>query len=110
MAKKHNLKGVTEAAHCFGTTYRGKSVFEYGDISTISFHATKLFHTTEGDADVTTKPDLLKKIAFLRNFGHNGPGEYTGLGINGKNSEFHAAKSLCNLLYIDGIPQKSNKK
>lgn len=106
VAKKHNLKVIYDAAHCFGTTYKGKSVFEYGDISTISFHATKLFHTTEGGAVVTTQPDLLKKMSFLRNFGHDGPVEYAGVGINGKNSEFHAAMGVCNLKYIDDILKK----
>lgn len=106
VAKKHKLKVIYDAAHCFGTTYKGKSVFEYGDISTISFHATKLFHTIEGGAVVTTQSDLLKKMSFLRNFGHDGPVEYAGVGINGKNSEFHAAMGVCNLKYIDDILKK----
>lgn len=106
VAKKHNLKVIYDAAHCFGTTYKGKSIFEYGDISTISFHGTKLFHTIEGGAVVTTQPDLLKKMSFLRNFGHDGPVEYASVGINGKNSEFHAAMGVCNLKYIDDILKK----
>jgi dTDP-4-amino-4,6-dideoxygalactose transaminase len=103
IANKHNLKVIFDAAHCFGTTYKGKSVFEYGDISTTSFHATKLFHSIEGGAVFTKKPALLKKMAFMRNFGHNGQEDYSELGINGKNSEFHAAMGLCNLKYIDQI-------
>jgi dTDP-4-amino-4,6-dideoxygalactose transaminase len=103
IANKHNLKVIFDAAHCFGTTYKGKSVFEYGDISTTSFHATKLFHSIEGGAVFTKKPELLKKMAFMRNFGHNGQEDYSELGINGKNSEFHAAMGLCNLKYIDQI-------
>jgi len=103
IADKHGLKVIFDAAHCFGTIYKGKSVFEYGDISTTSFHATKLFHSIEGGAVFTRKPELLKKMAFMRNFGHNGQEDYSELGINGKNSEFHAAMGLCNLKYIDEI-------
>ncbi|SDM13250.1 dTDP-4-amino-4,6-dideoxygalactose transaminase [Daejeonella rubra] len=103
IADRHHLKVIFDAAHCFGTKYKGKSVFEYGDISTTSFHATKLFHSIEGGAVFTRKPELLKKMAFMRNFGHNGQEDYSELGINGKNSEFHAAMGLCNLKYVDEI-------
>ncbi|MTI32263.1 DegT/DnrJ/EryC1/StrS family aminotransferase [Xanthovirga aplysinae] len=106
IADNYNLKVIYDAAHCFGTKYKGKSVLEYGDISTISFHATKLFHTIEGGAVVTKDPQLLKKIAFLRNFGHNGPESFQGVGINGKNSEFHAAMGLANLPYANDILEK----
>jgi len=106
IAKKHNLKVIYDAAHCFGTKYKGKSVFAHGDISTVSFHATKLFHTTEGGAVFTNDSELLKKMAFMRNFGHNGPDDFAEIGINGKNSEFHAAMGLVNLKYIDQILAK----
>ncbi len=106
IAQKHNLKVIYDAAHCFGTTYKGKSVFEFGDISTVSFHATKLFHTIEGGAIITKEPELLKRMAYMRNFGHDGPVNYNGVGINGKNSEFHAAMGLCNLEYADQIIEK----
>ncbi len=103
IASKHNLKVIYDAAHCFGTTYKGKSVFAYGDISTTSFHATKLFHTVEGGAVFTSDDKLLKKMDFLRNFGHNGPADFAEVGINGKNSELHAAMGLANLKYIDEL-------
>ncbi|MDB5272136.1 MAG: DegT/DnrJ/EryC1/StrS family aminotransferase [Chitinophagaceae bacterium] len=103
IADKHGLKVIYDAAHCFGTQYKGKSVFEYGDITTTSFHATKLFHTTEGGAVFTRSAELTKQLAYLRNFGHNGPEHFETLGINAKNSEFHAAMGLCNLNYIDAI-------
>lgn len=106
IADKHNLKVIYDAAHCFGTTYKGRSILEYGDISTISFHATKLFHTTEGGAVVTKSDDLAYKLNYLRNFGHAGPLSFDGIGINGKNSEFHAAMGLCNLKYIEDILAK----
>jgi len=110
IAKKHNLKVIYDAAHCFGTKYNGKSVFQYGDITTTSFHATKLFHTIEGGAVITNNPELLKQMAYLRNFGHDGPEKFNGVGVNGKNSEFHAAMGLCNLKYIDEILQRRKEQ
>lgn len=109
IAKKYNLKVIYDAAHAFGVKYKGKSIFEYGDISTLSTHATKLFHTIEGGAVFTDTPDLLKKMAYLRNFGHDGLDKYNGVGINGKNSEFHAAMGLTNLTYLEEIIEKRKK-
>lgn len=109
IARKHKLKVIYDAAHCFGTKYKGKSIFTYGDISTTSFHATKLFHTTEGGAIFTNDAELLRKLALMRNFGFNGPDEFADLGVNGKNSEFHAAMGLANLKYIDDILKQRKK-
>jgi dTDP-4-amino-4,6-dideoxygalactose transaminase len=106
IANKHNIKVIYDGAHAFGTKYKGKSIFNYGDISTTSFHATKLFHTCEGGAVFTNQPELLKRMALLRNFGHVTPVEFEGVGINGKNSELHAAMGLCNLKYLDEILEK----
>lgn len=106
IAKKHNLKVIYDAAHCFGTTYKGKSVFSYGDISTASFHGTKLFHTVEGGALFPQDTEMIKKIALMRNFGHSGPDSFNGVGINGKNSEFHAAMGIVNLKYSKTILEK----
>ena len=106
IAERRNLKVIYDASHCFGTKYNGKSVFDYGDVSTTSFHATKLFHTIEGGAIFTQSAELLKEIVFLRNFGHNGPEEFAGLGINAKNCEFHAAMGLVNLRYVDDVLAK----
>jgi dTDP-4-amino-4,6-dideoxygalactose transaminase len=103
IAKAKNLKVIYDGAHAFGVKVKGKSIFEFGDISTCSFHATKLFHTVEGGAVITKDPDLLKKMAYLRNFGHDGPERFAELGINGKNSELHAAMGLVNLKYVDKI-------
>lgn len=103
IADKYKLKVIYDGAHAFGTNYDQKSVFQYGDISTISFHATKLFHTIEGGAIITHDPKIAKEIAHIRNFGYDGPDKFHGLGINGKNSEFHAAMGLCNLKYISEI-------
>lgn len=106
IAKKHNLKVIYDGAHAFGVEINGKSIFEYGDISTCSLHATKLYHSIEGGLLITKDPELLRKLAFIRNFGFNGPEEFAELGINGKNSEFHAAMGLANLNYIDKIHRK----
>ncbi|MGV8963846.1 MAG: DegT/DnrJ/EryC1/StrS family aminotransferase [Candidatus Saccharimonadaceae bacterium] len=106
IAKKHNLKVIYDGAHAFGVNVYGKSIFEYGDISTCSLHATKLYHSIEGGLVITKKPSLLKKLAFMRNFGFNGPEAFAELGINGKNSEFHAAMGLINLNYIKEIHEK----
>jgi dTDP-4-amino-4,6-dideoxygalactose transaminase len=106
IAQKHNLKVIYDAAHSFGTQYKGQSLLNYGDISTLSTHATKLFHTVEGGAVITKDAKLLKKMAYLRNFGHDGPDKYNGVGINGKNSEFHAAMGLANLPCVTDIIEK----
>ncbi|MCP4440176.1 MAG: DegT/DnrJ/EryC1/StrS family aminotransferase [Aureispira sp.] len=106
IAEKHNLKVIYDAAHCFGTLYKGKSVFEYGDVSTTSFHATKLFHTTEGGAVVAKDSAILTCMERMRNFGHAGPDKFKGIGINGKNSEMHAAMGLANMKYVDHILAK----
>ena len=94
IAQKHNLKVIYDAAHAFGVTYQGKSIFEYGDVSTCSFHATKLFHTGEGGAIFCRDALLRDKLFYSHNFGHNGPHEFHGLGINGKISELQAAMGL----------------
>lgn len=100
IAQKHNLKVIYDAAHCFGVTYKGKSLFEYGDISTCSFHATKLFHTGEGGAIFCKDTDLFHQIYYSHNFGHNGPFDFHGLGINAKISELQAAMGLAVLPYM----------
>jgi dTDP-4-amino-4,6-dideoxygalactose transaminase len=103
IAKKHGLKVIFDAAHCFGVKYKGKSIFEYGDVSTCSFHATKLFHTGEGGCIFCKDKDLFKKLYFGHNFGHSGPHDFYGLGINGKMSELHAALGLTVLKDMDKI-------
>jgi dTDP-4-amino-4,6-dideoxygalactose transaminase len=100
IAKKYNLKVIYDAAHCFGVQYRGKSIFEYGDVSTCSFHATKLFHTGEGGAVFCKDPDLLHQLFYSHNFGHNGPEKFYGPGINAKMSELQAAMGLAVLPYV----------
>ena len=102
IAKRHNLKVIYDAAHCFGVTYKGQSVFNYGDVSTCSFHATKLFHTGEGGALFCNK-DLYDVMYQHHNFGHDGPEAFYGMGINAKMSEPQAAMGLSVLPYIKEI-------
>jgi dTDP-4-amino-4,6-dideoxygalactose transaminase len=102
IAKKHNLKVIYDAAHAFGVKYKGKSIFSYGDINTCSFHATKVFHTVEGGSITSNIPEIRQKLFLYHTFGHIADDYYT-MGINGKNSEFHAAMGLCVLRVIDDL-------
>lgn len=103
IAKKHNLKVIYDAAHCFGVEYDNKSIFEFGDVSTCSFHATKLFHTAEGGAMFTKNKELQHQLFYSHNFGHDGPLAFHGLGINGKISELQAAMGLAVFPYMEEI-------
>jgi dTDP-4-amino-4,6-dideoxygalactose transaminase len=105
IAKKYNLKVIYDAAHCFGVEYKGKSVFEFGDISTCSFHATKVFHTGEGGAIFSSDKEIFDNIKLAHSFGHINE-EYFSPGINGKMSELSAAMGLVNLNYFDQIIKK----
>ncbi|MBA0884756.1 DegT/DnrJ/EryC1/StrS family aminotransferase [Flavobacterium undicola] len=109
IAQKYNLKVIYDAAHCFGVKYKEKSIFDYGDVSTCSFHATKLFHTGEGGAMFTNDTDLRHQLFYSHNFGHNGPLAFHGLGINAKMSELQAAMGLAVLPYIDKIIYERKK-
>lgn len=103
IAKKHGLRIIYDAAHSFGVQYNGKSMFDYGDISTCSFHATKVFHTGEGGAIFCNDKELQNKIYYSHNFGHDGPLAFHGLGINAKISELQAAMGLSVLPYMPQI-------
>jgi len=103
LAEKYGLKIIYDAAHAFDVDYEDRSILQYGDISTLSFHATKLFHTIEGGAIITNDDELAHKISYMRNFGHNGPEQFWGIGINGKASEFNAAMGLCILPNMEKI-------
>ncbi len=109
IAKKHHLKVIYDAAHCFGVQYNDKSIFYYGDVSTCSFHATKLFHTGEGGAMFANDADLQQKLFYSHNFGHNGPLAFHGLGINGKISELQGAMGLAVFPYMEIILSERKK-
>ncbi len=102
IAAKHNIKVIYDAAHAFGCTYKGKSLLNYGDISTCSFHATKVFHSVEGGSITSNNSKLNEKLSLYRSFGHKGD-DYYSVGINGKNSEFHAAMGLAMLPHLPEI-------
>jgi dTDP-4-amino-4,6-dideoxygalactose transaminase len=103
LAKKHNLKVIYDAAHAFGVSYKGTSIFEFGDVSTCSFHATKIFHTGEGGALFTKDQELYDILYYHHNFGHDCQENFHGLGINAKMSEFQAAMGLTVFPYFDSI-------
>ena len=109
LAKKHHLKVIYDAAHSFGVNYKGQSIFNYGDVSTCSFHATKLFHTGEGGAMFANDTDLQYKLFYSHNFGHKGALEFQGLGINAKMSELQAAMGLAVLPYMEMILNERKK-
>ncbi|MDW2958472.1 MAG: DegT/DnrJ/EryC1/StrS family aminotransferase [Alphaproteobacteria bacterium] len=102
IADKHNLKVIYDGAHAFGARYNGKSLLSYGDVSTCSFHATKLFHTVEGGACIVKDKAVSDKLEMQKRFGHQ-IDDHRMLGINAKQSEFHAAMGLANFPYIEKI-------
>jgi len=103
VAQRNRLKVIYDGAHAFGSRYRDRSVLAWGDLSTMSFHATKLFHTIEGGAIVTSDDELARQIRLLCNFGIAGVDKIVGPGINAKLNEFSAAMGLCLLDDIDSI-------
>jgi len=106
IANKYNLKVVYDAAHAFDIKYKDQSVLNYGDISTLSFHATKLFHTIEGGALIINDDKLAEKARYLINFGIKNQEEIPHLGTNAKMNEFEAAMGLCVLDDIEEIKDK----
>jgi dTDP-4-amino-4,6-dideoxygalactose transaminase len=108
IARKHNLKVIYDGAHAFGCLYKNKPLLSYGDISTCSFHATKLFHTVEGGCIISNDPDVSRQILLFRSFGHISD-DYFSVGINGKNSEFHAAMGLALLPKVPYIIEERKK-
>jgi dTDP-4-amino-4,6-dideoxygalactose transaminase len=108
IAKKCNLKVVYDAAHAFDVKYKDRSVLSYGDISTLSFHSTKLFHTIEGGALIINDDELVQKVRYLINFGIKNQEEIPHLGTNAKMNEFEAAMGLCVLDDIENI--KNSRK
>ena len=97
IAEKHNLKVIYDASHAFDVKYKDKHILNYGDMSIISFHATKMFHTVEGAAIVIKDDALYEKAKIVRNYGIDGPDSVAMLGINAKINELEAAMGLCML-------------
>lgn len=109
IAKKHGLRVIYDAAHCFGVEYLNRSLFDYGDISTASFHATKIFHTGEGGALFANNPEIQHETYYRHNFGHKTPESFYDIGINAKISELQAAMGLAVLPYMDEIVSERKK-
>ena len=103
IARKYNLKVIYDAAHAFGVECHCGSVLNHGDLSVLSFHATKVFNTFEGGAIVSPNLEMKTRIDFLKNFGSDGETSVIESGINGKMSEFNAALGLLQLKYIDDV-------
>ena len=101
IADKYGLKVIYDAAHAFGVKVNGKSILTAGDMSTLSFHATKVYNTIEGGALVCHDERMKKRIDYLKNFGFAGETEIIAPGINGKIDEIRSAYGLLNLRQVD---------
>ena len=106
IADKYKLKVIYDAAHAFGVKVNGKSILEEGDISTLSFHATKVYNTVEGGALICHSAEMKKKIDQLKNFGFTGEITVEAPGINSKMDEIRAAYGLLNLKQVDAAIAK----
>lgn len=101
IADKYGLKVIYDAAHAFGVEVGGESILKAGDMSTLSFHATKVYNTIEGGAMVMHDAETKKRIDYLKNFGFAGETEVVGPGINSKMDEIRSAYGLLNLKQVD---------
>lgn len=110
IAKKHHLKVIYDACHSVGVNYKGKSIFQYGDISVTSFHATKMLNTTEGGGCFTLDKELDEKLRRIRFFGFENHADIVEDGTNGKMTEVHAAVGIANLKYLDSALADRKKK
>lgn len=101
VADKYGLKVIYDAAHAFGVEINGESILKAGDLSTLSFHATKVYNTIEGGALIMHDEQTKKRIDYLKNFGFAGETEVVAPGINSKMDEVRAAYGLLNLKQVD---------
>jgi dTDP-4-amino-4,6-dideoxygalactose transaminase len=109
IAKKHGLKVIYDAAHAFGVRVNGESILNAGDISTLSFHATKVYNTIEGGALVCHTKEMKEKIDHLKNFGFEDEVTVVAPGINSKMDEVRAAYGLLNLKQVDAAIEARHK-
>lgn len=110
IAAKHGLKVIYDAAHAMAVNIRGKSILSYGDISCVSFHATKLFNTAEGGACVTDDDSLAKRLRRMRFFGFDEQKKISDYGMNAKMTEISAALGLANLKWLDRVRENRRKR
>ena len=109
IADKYGLKVIYDAAHAFGVEINGESVFNQGDMATLSFHATKVYNTLEGGALVMHDAETKKRVDYLKNFGFAGETEVVAPGINSKMDEVRAAYGLLNLKQVDEAIEKRHQ-
>ena len=109
IADKYGLKVIYDAAHAFGVKVNGESLLKQGDMSTLSFHATKVYNTAEGGALVVKDAETKKRVDYLKNFGFAGETEVVAPGINSKMDEIRAALGLLNLMQVDEAIEKRHK-
>jgi dTDP-4-amino-4,6-dideoxygalactose transaminase len=109
IARKHGLKVIYDAAHAFGVRQNGRSILQYGDLSVLSFHATKVFNTLEGGAIVCRDAAMKQHIDRLKNFGIVDEVTVVAAGINGKMNEVSAAYGLLQLKGVDAVIEKRGK-
>ena len=110
IAARHGLKVIYDASHAFAVKYKGESLLKHGDAATLSFHATKLFHTGEGGAIIFKRKEDLERAKRMINFGITGPESIEELGINGKMNEMQAALGLAMLPHLDDILEMRNER
>ena len=109
IADKYGLKVIYDAAHAFGVEVNGKSILEEGNMSTLSFHASKVYNTLEGGALIVKDAETKKRIDYLKNFGFAGETEVVAPGINSKMDEVRAAYGLLNLRLVDDAIEKRHQ-
>lgn len=109
IADKYGLKVIYDAAHCFGVKVNGESILKQGDMSTLSFHATKVFNTAEGGALIVKDEETKRRVDYLKNFGFAGETEVVAPGINSKMDEIRAALGLLNLKQVDKAIEKRHQ-
>lgn len=109
IADKYGLKIIYDAAHAFGVEVNGESILNAGDMSTLSFHATKVYNTIEGGAMVMHDAKTKQRIDYLKNFGFAGETEVVGPGINSKMDEVRSAYGLLNLKKVDDAIEARHK-
>lgn len=109
IANKYGLKVIYDAAHAFGVEVQGKSILEAGDMSTLSFHATKVYNTIEGGALICHDEKTKKRIDYLKNFGFADETTIVAPGINGKMDEVRSAYGLLLLNYVDDAIKRRNQ-
>lgn len=110
IANKHNLKVIYDAAHTMAVNFKDKSILSYGDISAVSFHATKLFNTAEGGACITNNDQLAERLRQMRFFGFNSQKEIVDDGMNAKMTEVNAGLGLANLKWIEKVKKDRQEK